>query len=121
MERKYYFYIALFLTIAITIASLISGAHIVTPRVQFFDKFVHFSAYSVLTLSWLLAFNYKGWLPKFNISVGLSIFIYGIIIEVLQEVLTNSRQADILDLLANLVGVLTAYVIFNTIITKKIR
>lgn len=108
------------LTIAITIASLISGVHVLTPRIQFFDKFVHFSVYSVLTLSWIFAVKNKGWFSKFNIFVGFSIFIYGIVIEVLQEVLTYNRQADILDIIANLVGVLTAYVIFNTVISKKI-
>lgn len=35
--------------------------------------------------------------------------VYGIVIEVLQSILTVSREADVYDVLANAIGALTAF------------
>lgn len=83
------------------------------------DKILHFSAYFVLTISWLVAF-YKSIYHKLPlINVVIALFIYGIIIEVLQEVFTTYRQADLFDILANSIGILIAWALFNKISVKK--
>ena len=38
--------------------------------------------------------------------------IYGIVIEVIQENLTATRKADIADVLANIFGSITGYIVF---------
>ena len=122
MERKLYLFVAIFLTIVITIGSLISLKEVVKlPSVQFLDKLLHTSAYLVLTLSWLLAIIDKTILQKRTILVVFFVFIYGIIIEVLQGTLTTYRQADLYDMFANLAGVVIAWLFFTLFFSRKYR
>ncbi|MBU3820923.1 VanZ family protein [Flavobacteriaceae bacterium XHP0103] len=76
--------------------------------VSFGDKVLHTLAYVVLAFLWYAAFIYQS---KFNSRKALlwacvfSIF-FGMVIEVFQEVFTTTRQADVMDVVANTVGVL---------------
>ena len=122
MERKLYLFVAIFLTIGITIGSLITLKEVVKlPSVQFSDKLLHTSAYLVLTLSWLLAIIDKTILQKRTTLVVFFVFIYGIIIEVLQGTLTTYRQADLYDMFANLAGVVIAWLFFTLFFSRKYR
>jgi len=122
LERKLYLFIAIFLTIVITIGSLITLKEVVKlPSVQFSDKLLHTSAYLVLTLSWLLAIIDKTILQKRTTLVVFFVFIYGIIIEVLQGTLTTYRQADLYDMFANLAGVVIAWLFFTLFFSRKYR
>lgn len=72
------------------------------------DKYVHFIFYFVLTA--LLILNL---LSKFNFKKAvwfsvISAVIYGIIIEVLQGVVTNYREPEILDIFFNSLGCIFA-------------
>jgi len=71
------------------------------------DKTAHFVFYFVLTLVWYIALVkiYKNKYLKYIIAVA--VIIYGIIIEMLQG-LTNYRQEDFNDVLANTGGTLLA-------------
>jgi len=105
--------------VAITIGSLISVKNIGTPQVHFFDKFVHFGGYFVLSLSWFLTFNGKLKLLKQFVAIALFVFLYGIIIEACQLLFTNERQGDVLDVLANLGGISIALLIFILFLKKN--
>jgi VanZ family protein len=70
-------------------------------------------------LSWLYAFFKKEKFQKNVKYIILGCFIFGIIIEILQEVITSYRTASYLDIIANTVGVLLAVLIFH-IFEKKI-
>jgi len=114
LERKLYFLIAIALTIVITVGSLTTIEKVVElPSVKFFDKFLHVTAYCLLTFSWLFAFYKSLNFQKKRALIVLVIFIFGIIIEVLQGTLTISRQAETLDLFANLIGIVVAWLFFN--------
>lgn len=120
LERKLYYLIAIILTITISIGSLISIENVVkVSLVPSFDKFIHASAYFLLTLSWLLAFNKNLKQSKSNIFAIILVVVYGIVIEVLQGILTNNRQPELFDLLANLVGIISAYLFLTIIFQKK--
>ncbi|WP_456376002.1 VanZ family protein [Lutibacter sp.] len=120
MERKVYFLVAISFTIAITIGSLISVKNVIElPPVKFFDKFLHTSAYFLLTLSWLFTYIKSRRIKNKGILIAIIIFIYGIIIEILQGVLTIYRQADYFDILANFTGIVIAWVFFSIIFKKK--
>ncbi len=108
------------LTIAITLGSLISfnPSHIIT--VHFSDKIVHVFGYCLLTLSWLIAYKLKTKQLKFSILISVFVFVYGIIIEVLQGILTNNRQLDLYDIFANFVGIIVAFLFFNIVFQKKL-
>jgi len=120
LERNFYFFIAFFLTILISVGSLISLDNAIKlPQVNFIDKILHLSAYFALTSSWLFAF-YKSEKLKINVNlIIVAVFIYGIIIEVLQGVLTSYRQADLLDIFANFIGIIIAWAFFVGIFSKN--
>ncbi len=77
------------------------------------DKMLHGFAYFILTLLWLFYYlmknarisNFK-W-KFFNISV--LVIVFGMLIEVLQGVLTRYRHPDWADVLANSIGVFIAF------------
>ena len=119
MERKLFFFFAVTFTTAIAIGSFLSVENSVQIKIHAFDKVVHIGAYGVLTLSWLLAFKDKAQQLKFTLLIASLVFVYGIIIEVLQESLTWSRQADTYDLFANLIGIILAFLFFKTVLPKK--
>ena len=117
--RKIFLLLALFLTVAIAYGSLVSLNSKPLPQVQFSDKLVHSVGYGVLALSWFFAFKHLIMRGVTLIWIGFPVFIYGIVIEVLQGALTAHRQADIYDMLANFVGILIAILFFNIFFREK--
>ncbi len=73
------------------------------------DKIYHFIAYSMFTI---LAYNYFSYKQKKHKILYAAVFVivYGIVIEVLQHVLTSNRTLDAYDVLANSLGVLLAVI-----------
>ncbi|PHR70161.1 MAG: hypothetical protein COA67_08780 [Lutibacter sp.] len=77
------------------------------------DKFLHSLAYLVLTCSWLFAIKKSHSNFKTKILIGFVVFLFGIILEVLQSSLTIYRHGDYLDIIANTIGIVLAIVAFN--------
>lgn len=75
------------------------------------DKTVHFIFYFVFTLLWYFALEKKIKKGSLKFVIVGAAIIYGIIIEVLQGVLTQDRQADIYDALANSGGAIVALLV----------
>lgn len=111
-------YIAIFFTISITIGSLVKSDFIVVKSISVSDKTYHLIAYFLLMLSWLNVFCKKETFQKNVKYVILGCIIFGIIIEILQGIITSYRTASYLDIVANTIGVLLAVVIFH--VFKKI-
>ncbi|OAB80565.1 VanZ family protein [Cochleicola gelatinilyticus] len=87
------------------------------PVIRFFlaDKVVHVLIHLVLVFLWLCVFaRYKGGiLRKKNYALVATFCVgYGIIIEILQGIYTVSREADILDVLANCIGTALGIILF---------
>ena len=112
-------YIAIFFTISITIGSLVKSDFIVVKSISVSDKVYHLIAYFLLMLSWLYVFCKKETLQRNVKYIILGCIIFGIIIEILQGVITSYRTASYLDIVANTIGVLLAVVIFH-VFEKKI-
>ena len=113
-------YIAVFITISILFGSLVKSEFIVVESISVSDKTYHLIAYFLLMLSWLYAFFKKEKFQEHVKYIILGCFIFGIIIEILQGVITSYRTASYLDILANTIGVLLAVVIFH-VFEKKIN
>ncbi|MFK8060473.1 MAG: VanZ family protein [Polaribacter sp.] len=109
------FLIAIFITLFIAYLSLIKMPTKSMPSFQGLDKVYHFFAYFTLAICWLFNFYKKN---SLKYAIVISCIIYGIIIELLQGTLTDSRTADYKDVLANTLGILFALVIFNLIFKK---
>ncbi|WP_439131738.1 VanZ family protein [Polaribacter sp.] len=108
--------IAIAITIGILCLSLIKVSNVPSMEIKNVDKVYHGIAYFSLTITWLFTFYKKP--QKKYIVVVLCIF-FGIIIEILQANLTAYRSGDLLDVLANSLGVLLALLIFNIFFKKN--
>ena len=104
MHKKPLLLLTICYTIGLTIFSLINIDALPKLGSDYDDKIIHVLAYGLLNLLWYVTLhNLKIVKPVF-IAALLSI-IYGIILEVLQEQLTIARNLDIIDILANSIGV----------------
>ncbi|WP_298365517.1 VanZ family protein [uncultured Lutibacter sp.] len=84
------------------------------------DKIIHSSAYFLLNLSWLVASKNSIKKLKMNLLISMLVFLYGTIIEVLQGSITSYRQFEFKDLVANFIGIVLAFTIFNFYLQKKV-
>lgn len=108
--------IAITITIGIAVLSLLKIEKQSPIGISNIDKLGHAIAYCVLTFSWLMALaNNK----KQKIIIVIFCFLFGIIIEVLQQTITTYRTAELADIFANGVGVVIALLIFSIFFKKK--
>ncbi|NLN25514.1 MAG: VanZ family protein [Bacteroidetes bacterium] len=112
--------IALGYTILITILFFIPTSELPKVEVSGFDKWIHILLFGVLSLVWSLFFsmrrNLDSW--KSMLLLGASLIVYGILIEVFQEIFTTSRAADFYDVLADIAGIILGMSVFQVIKSK---
>ena len=87
---------------------------------QMNDKLIHALMYAVLTLTLLLPQIRKtrlGW--SVYLIAGLTAFLYGCMMEVLQTACTATRTAEWADVLADGIGVIVALIIVENIRNRK--
>ena len=89
-------------------------------RLSHLDKIYHVVAYFLLAGSWLFCFFKPAQNTKVKYFIAIVCIIYGMIIEALQGTLTTHRTASVLDVFANMAGVIAAMMLFKQIY-KKIR
>ena len=117
------FSLAIGWTILIAFLCLVKFTDLPSFGVSGSDKYVHFTFHFVFTMLW----GFYLWarlndiiISKIGRVVILS-FCYGILIEILQEIFTKTRHADIFDVLANGTGALVALVFFVLIKRQKLQ
>lgn len=122
VRKSYYLIMAALWLIAVTLACLVPVGVVrdVEPDFKISDKIAHGFFYFVNTILCFLYF-YKPGLKGILLKVSLFSFIYGIIIEVLQFELPFGRSAEIEDVLANSVGILTAVLLIQFGILKRAK
>lgn len=111
--RKIYLYLTITWLFVIAFLCLVSFDDKSFNAPQNADKFVHFTFYFVLTFLMFrskLKVSKKDYLLIFSLAV-----VYGIIIEVLQNVLTETRKSDIYDVFANILGIVAAIFVYKYI------
>ena len=84
------------------------------------DKLIYVIIYLILVFIWLLYFFKRKNFLVLNtlIKILIACFIYGILIEVSQNLFVASRQADFLDVLANSIGLILGAFIFWKVKTR---
>lgn len=111
MPKYILFLIALFWAGVIAYFCLEKSSDLPIVNIANVDKCIHTFFHFVFTFVWFLYFrkqlNFKYNLKPLLFSLLLS-FVFGIIIEILQELFTTTRHADLLDVLANLIGASSA-------------
>jgi len=111
--KKFALIIAIGYTLALAIASLATVSDVPDLGIDFADKIFHFGAYAVMTFVWYNYFSTLKMTTKAEsiiIAVIIAV-ILGMIIELLQGTITESRQADFNDVIANNIGILITAVI----------
>ncbi|MDX1470695.1 MAG: VanZ family protein [Flavobacteriaceae bacterium] len=105
---------------ALTFLSLFSIGDISTLGTEFDDKLNHFCAHFLLTI---LAFNYFKLTSVSNVIwiCLLTSVSYGIVIEVLQLILTTDRTFDLMDLVANFIGAIAAVIALRLSVYLKLK
>lgn len=123
--HKYLLSIAFLYTGLITWLSL---GKIVIPRnvtIEGGDKIGHLLAYFVFTVIWFLFFFYSERQKlEFYRSLGIASiisFLYGILMEFCQAILTNYRSPDWYDFLANTCGIILALFFVKVLRNKLLR
>ncbi len=104
--------VALAVSVAIVVLSLVPPTVMPHTGITVSDKFLHSLAYMVLLWVWLLVYKDRKRLQT-GIILILSLTIFGIILEVLQGALTTYRTPDVLDALADLVGLILGFISFQ--------
>ncbi len=77
------------------------------------DKYVHFTFHFVFTWLWFLYFNHKKKGQRNSKTIIIVFFLsvfFGIAIEIMQELFTTTRKADVFDVMANMTGAIAAVV-----------
>lgn len=105
MHKHFALALVIFYFLILTVFSLINLGGIPSLGSSFDDKIYHFGAYAVLTV---LLYNY---LKAVSIRNGIFFTIiitstYGILMEILQNLLTHSRVSDFYDIVANFFGII---------------
>jgi len=116
LAPKRFFIPALLWTIGIAVACLVSSGTVPKFPLLAKDKIIHAAIYFVFTLLWFLYVKKKYPSVTFYQKAILVLsfaFVYGTLIEVLQEFFTETRKADVLDVMANVSGGILAVAVLR--------
>lgn len=114
--RKLYRILTFFWIVTVTVLSLVSFNNNVFSSPKNTDKVVHFTFYFIFTFLLTNCFNKVN--KKIYILIIALTVSYGIIIEILQGTLTETRQADFFDVVANTAGVI-AFILLNIFVLDR--
>ena len=91
-------------------------------KIPFFDKYVHVVLFAILTCLWCQAFfnvNNQNSASRIDFKVATGVTVYGIVMEFVQKYFVVMRSFDIIDILADAVGVLIGALIFRRLVPKS--
>lgn len=108
--------------VLLTVVSLRETTHLPMGLFPYQDKVFHVSAYTVLSVLWLVTlwlYRPKSKRSRLVLIIFIGLFIYGIVIEVLQSALTTTRLFELKDLLANVTGIVLGTLLYTTAISPS--
>lgn len=112
LSERNFLFLAILWTVVITVLSLVSINSVPKVHIPGKDKVVHFLFYLVFVILWSFTKVKLYFKLKYDFIIVLFAIVYGIIIEVLQSVLTQTREADIYDVFANSIGAIAGFIGF---------
>ena len=120
MRRQVLLYAAIFWSALIVYFCLKNAKDLSQIDIVGFDKVIHIVFHFVFAVLWFLYVQKKfTGAKKIRLALGsfLFSFLFGIVVEIMQETLTTTRSADLFDILANFFGAflgLASVFLFNT-------
>jgi len=110
--KKYSLLISIVYSIVLAALSLIKINAVTQEFPLNTDKVFHALAYFIFTLLWFFTLFIKNQNKvRALIYAFVSSIIFGLIIEILQGTITQNRQSDVNDLIANTIGTIIASII----------
>lgn len=103
-------------TVLVTLLCLVSFNELPKVGLKSADKFVHVFFHFVFTMLWILYLKAKdpnGDMLRISSRIVFWSVVFGIVIEMGQELLTETRRADFYDLAANFTGAIVAVVVLG--------
>ncbi|HLP62875.1 VanZ family protein [Flavobacterium sp.] len=120
MPKKASLFLAITWTTLITFLSLVNvGSLGNSIKIPYKDKMVHFVFYFLFYVLWFSFFKLNTSWPKLKIKILLIAIGYGILMEVLQEIMSNHRTSDSIDVLANSVGAFCGLIAVTYFLSNK--
>lgn len=104
MVKKVLLLIAIIYTIWLIVVSLINLNNVPSLGSSFDDKIYHVLAYLILGFLWVTYFK-SSQKRHINVSVFISVILFGVVLELMQHQLNHNRTYDSYDLIANCLGV----------------
>ena len=98
-------------TFLILVLCLVKFNDLPSIKVSGADKYVHFTFHFTFTLVWGFYNRLRlgQWVLKSMLIIVCLSIVYGILIEILQETFTQTRKADVMDVVANSAGAISAF------------
>ena len=113
MRKQIFLFSAIFWTGVILFLSLENAKNIPVINIAYLDKVIHAVFHFVFTILWFLYLK-KKFISSNNVHLLfftlIGSFVLGIVIELLQQSYTTTRNGDVFDILANLFGAFLAAV-----------
>lgn len=120
-HKFFYLWLAELWTLLIAFLCLVSFNNLPSVGIQSADKYVHFTFHFVFTILWFLylkkKYSIRKPLKEIVLKVFLASFLYGVLIEIAQSLFTATRQGDVLDVLANTSGTISAILVIMLYVT----
>ena len=113
---------AIIWTITIAVLCLESSSDLPSVKVIGIDKIVHVTFHFVFVNLWYLFFVNNNFTKNMNNLITKTFFLsltYGVLIEIAQQLFTKTRQADVLDVLANITGAILAVILIKILSQRK--
>jgi VanZ family protein len=113
--------LSIFYLIIIVLLSLLPSSDL--PNIPYFsgeDKWIHICMYLGLGFltCWSLDTRGRRMPPLYVLLTG--VFLWGVLMEVLQRLMSNGRSMEILDMLANLAGAVAGLIVYR-FLDRKLR
>lgn len=111
MPKYLLLFIALLWTGIVSYLCLVNSNEIPVINIPNLDKCIHTFFHLVFTFVWFLFFSKQFQIETISKPLMFSVafsFVFGITIEILQNLITTTRNADAFDIIANMVGSILA-------------
>ena len=84
-----------------------------------FDKLVHFSMYfgAAILACWSMDISRERMKPIYYLLIG--VFMYGVLMEILQRTMHNGRNFEFKDMIANLTGAIVGIIVYRYLDRKR--
>jgi VanZ family protein len=104
---------------------MLPGSEVPTSGQLHLDKFVHTILFGLFTFCLMIGFTKQHQFSFLSSHVVIVSFfftaLYGLFIELFQEFVLNDRAFELLDIAADIIGVLIGYLCFLTVMGKKLK